>query len=87
MTSDICAIEENPLYPFVATGHVEGYLNLISFYNELTPTILIKLSLSNFDLTTIRFFEHGHILVAGNHNQGDYFILKVITHAALISMK
>ncbi|XP_050303153.1 cilia- and flagella-associated protein 43 [Anthonomus grandis grandis] len=72
----ITSISENPLYPFLALGFSTGHVQLVSFYNETKPYVLTEMYLTDVPITSLRFFENSNLLVAGNFNKGEYFIIR-----------
>ncbi|XP_066139211.1 cilia- and flagella-associated protein 43 isoform X2 [Euwallacea fornicatus] len=72
----ILCIADHPSYPFVAVAQENGCIQLISFHNETKPASLVQMYLTETPLTTVKFFEEGHLFVTGNRDCGEFFILK-----------
>ncbi|XP_060535582.1 cilia- and flagella-associated protein 43 [Cylas formicarius] len=72
----VSAMAENPELPCVALGSQHGILQIMSFYNETKPTALAKFDLTDCPLHTVKYFETGNLLVAGNLDLGEFYVIK-----------
>lgn len=73
----VCAIAENPDFPYVAVGYDNGVLELISAYNPEKITVMASFNLTNNPIKTVKFFEQGRIIIAGFLDIGEFFLIEV----------
>ncbi|CAH1968983.1 unnamed protein product [Acanthoscelides obtectus] len=71
----ICMVE-NPQFPYVAIGSEDGYIDLISLYNEQKPKKMATFHLCSKPIQKMYFFEQGMILVGANLDEGHFFIIE-----------
>ncbi|KAJ8921824.1 hypothetical protein NQ315_008456 [Exocentrus adspersus] len=70
------ALAENPEFPYVAVGYDTGRLELISAYTPEKLTIIASFNLTGNPIGTVKFFEQGHVIVAGFLDIGEFFLIE-----------
>lgn len=76
--NEISVISANPVYPYVAVGHVTGLLVLMSYYNAEAPAVLTKFRLYREKITRVEFNAEGNLMCSAQMQEGLFFIIRVI---------
>ncbi|CAH0558874.1 unnamed protein product, partial [Brassicogethes aeneus] len=73
------SLGSNPEFPYVAVGYDDGILELISAYKKKELKQMAMFRLTKNPISNIYFCTYGKIIVAGNLEVGEFFILEVST--------
>lgn len=71
---NVKCVVENPVYPFVAIGTLDGIVSLISFFNPTEPCELTSFHLSHAAIKFILFCSDGSHLAAFDEKMNVFFI-------------